>query len=212
MKFTIIEAPQGSAHWFAARLGRVTGSRAADAIATLKNGGESKARLDLKAELLAELLTGQADEHYTNAYMRHGVEQEPFARMAYEAATGLLVRETGFLGCDEIMAGASLDGDINDFEGICEFKCPASSTHVALLLGGEIKSDWLTQCIHNMWVSNAQWCDFGSFDPRMPEKYRLHVRRIWRDDKVIAKHESLVLQFLDELTALKKQINDIEIV
>lgn len=204
MKFTIIDAPQGSAHWFAARLGRVTGSRAADAIATLKNGGESKARLDLKAELLAELLTGQADEHYTNAYMRHGVEQEPFARMAYEAATGLLVRETGFLSCDALMAGASLDGDINDFEGICEFKCPASSTHVSLLLGGEIKSDWLTQCIHNMWVSNAQWCDFVSYDPRMPEKHQLHVRRLVRNEVAIKSHEEKVMMFLEELHNLRK--------
>lgn len=208
MKFTIIDAPQGSAHWFAARLARVTGSRAADAISFLKNGSESKARADLKADLLAEFLTGQADENYYGAYMKHGNEQEPFARMEYESKTGLLVRETGFVSCDEIMAGASLDGDINDFEGITEFKCPASSTHVALLLGGEIKTDWVTQCIHNMWVSNAQWCDFGSFDPRMPEKFRLHIRRIWRDDKAIAKHESLVLQFLDELSALAKQINE----
>lgn len=206
MKFTIIDAPQGSAHWFAARLGRVTGSRAADALAFLKGGKEAKARTDLKAELLAEILTGQTDEHYTNAYMRHGVEQEPFARMAYEAATGLLVRETGFLSCDDIMAGASLDGDINDFEGITEFKCPASSTHVALLLGGEIKPDWLTQCIHNMWVSNAQWCDFVSYDPRMPEKHQLFIKRLFRNPDVIAAHESMVMEFLAELDQITNKL------
>src|SRR5690348_5803085 len=130
MNFTIIDAEQRSPAWFAARLGRLTGSRAADMLATIKSG-EAAARRDLRLQLVCERLTGAAQEDpFVNAAMLRGIECEPLAFAAYEARTGLLAQRTGFLAHTSIMAGCSLDGHIGQFDGLLEVKCPKSATHL----------------------------------------------------------------------------------
>jgi putative phage-type endonuclease len=184
--------------WFAARLGKVTASRVADVVAKTKSGyGASRA--NYMAELVCERLTGARGEFYQNAAMVWGTEQEPVARAAYEAATGTLVVETGFVPHPTItMSGASPDGLVNDL-GLVELKAPNSATHIDTLLSGVVPAKYITQMQWQMACTGRQWCDFVSFDPRLPENMQLFIHRVARDGAAISTMESEVKLFLAEL-------------
>jgi putative phage-type endonuclease len=205
--FTVIDAVQRSDAWFAARLGRLTGSRACDMLATIKSG-EAAARRDYRLELVLERLTGQRpDDSYINAAMQRGVELEPKGLEAYQTRSGLTVERTGFLSHTEHMAGCSLDGHIGDFAGILEIKCPRSANHLAIVRAGEVPTKYLPQITHNLWISGAAWCDFLTFDPRFPSPFQAAILRVERDEAAIAAYEAKVLAFLreveNELAALR---------
>src|SRR5678810_58748 len=135
-KFVVIDADQRSPEWFAARLGRLTGSRAVDMLATIKSG-EAAARRDLRMQLVCERLTSVLQEEaFVNAAMQRGIDCEPLARDLYERQTGCFMQATGFLAHTEYMAGCSLDGHVGEFEGIVELKCPKSATHLKYLRAG----------------------------------------------------------------------------
>ena len=206
MTFTIHTAQQGTPEWLAARAGRATGSRASDILAKIKSG-EAAARRDYRVQLAAERLTGQPQEAgFVSADMKWGTDQEPFARMAYEAHTGIIVRETGFLAHNTLAIGCSLDGDADNFAGIVEYKCPKSATHIKWLLAGVVPSDHIPQITHNLWVTGAQWCDFASFDPRLPENLQLFVVRVNRADVDIAGYTAEVMAFIAEVDSLEQQL------
>jgi predicted phage-related endonuclease len=197
--FTIIEAEQRSPGWFTARLGRLTGSRAKDMLATIQKG-EAAARRDLRTQLVVERLTGQCQEDpYVNAVMEWGIDHEADAFAAYEAQSGNLVRRTGFLTHTDLMVGCSLDGDVEDFAGVVEIKCPKSATHYGYLKAQSVPANHLPQIHHNLWVTGASWCDFVSYDPRMPEGLRLFVRRVPRIDLDILAYEKCAQKFLTEV-------------
>jgi YqaJ-like recombinase protein len=199
VSFTVIDAPQRSPEWFAARLGRLTGSRAADMLATIKSG-EAAARRDLRTQLVCERLTGQVQEDpFVNAAMQRGIDCEPLAFAAYEAQTGTLVERSGFLAHDSYMAGCSLDGHVDGFTGLIELKCPKSTTHLRYLRGGVVPLDYLPQILHNLWITDAQWADFVSFDDRFPPELQLFIVRVTRDEKVIFEYERKALAFLSEV-------------
>lgn len=205
-RFSIHNAPQGTPEWLAARAGRLTGSRAGDMLATIKSG-EAAARRDYRVQLVTERLTGSPQEEgFVSADMRWGIEQEPFARMAYEAHTGIIVRETGFLVMNDHMAGCSLDGDIEAFTGIVEFKCPKSATHVGYLQDDKLPAKYLPQVTHNLWVTGAQWCDFVSFDPRLPGQLQLFIKRIHAADVDLTAYEKAALAFLSEVESLEQSL------
>lgn len=191
---------QGSPEWFALRVGRVTASRVADVIARTKTGyGASRA--NYMAELIAERLTGVTAPSFTNAAMQWGTDTEPYARQAYAEHRGVEVFECGFVSHPEIaMTGASPDGLVGE-DGLVEIKCPNTATHLDSLLGEDIASKYLTQMQWQMACTGRAWCDFVSFDPRMPEPMRLHVRRVERDLSAIVGLESEVAGFLAELDA-----------
>jgi putative phage-type endonuclease len=196
---TIIDVPQRSEEWFAARLGRVTGSRAKDVIATIKSG-EAAARRDYRFQLVTERLTGYRDEDgFVSKDMQRGTDLEPEAFAAYEALTGNFVRRTGFVVADDCMAGCSLDGDVQAMTGIVEIKCPKSATHFGYIKSGEIPSNHLPQMIHNLWITGAQWCDFVSYDDRFPDGLQLVVIRYKRLDAAIADYAAKVREFLSEV-------------
>ena len=199
MTFTVSMAEQRSDQWFQSRLGRLTGSRAADALATIKSG-EAAARRDYRMQLVCERLTNQLQEDgYVNAAMQRGIDLEPVAFAAYEAETGAVVRRSGFLSHNTHMAGCSLDGDVGEFAGILEVKCPKSATHLGYLRDGKVPSKYVPQITHNLWVSGAQWCDFVSFDDRFPEALQLFRVRVERDAKAISEYEAKALAFLAEV-------------
>lgn len=189
---------QGSPEWIAARLGKLTASRMCDAIAKTKTGwGASRA--NLRAALIAERLTGISQETYINAAMQHGIDTEPQARAAYCFFHDLPVEEVGFLDHPRIaMAGASPDGLVGD-AGLLEIKCPGTAKHIETLLSGSIDEKYITQMQFQMAVSERQWCDFASFDPRLPERLRLFVKRVTRDDNHIAELERQAKIFLAEV-------------
>lgn len=201
MTFTVVDAPQRSPEWFLARAGRLTGSVAGDMLATIKSG-EAAARRDLRTRLVVERLTGQPQEDtYINAAMQWGIDREAEAFAAYTAHSGNIVRRTGFLTAEDLMVGCSLDGDVEDFAGIVELKCPKSATHLGYLKAGAVPANHMPQILHNLWVTGAQWCDFGSYDPRFPEHLRLFVCRVPRNDIEVVAYSRCAEKFLAEVDA-----------
>ena len=192
------EIIQGSPEWLALRVGKVTASRVADVIAKTKTGwGASRA--NYMAELIAERLTGDPAEKYTNAAMVWGSEKEPDARAAYEFFRDAQVVEVAFIDHPIIgMTGASPDGLVGT-HGLVEIKCPNTATHLDTLLSRSIPGKYVTQMLWQMEVSGRAWCDFVSYDPRLPETMSLFVKRVERDDNLIDEMRSLVIEFLDEI-------------
>jgi hypothetical protein len=197
--FTECPDAQGTEGWLRARMGRVTGSKAKDVLAKIKTG-EAAARRDYRVALMLERLTGNPTAPgFISDEMKWGTAQEPFARMAYEARTGNIVSESGFLSCNDIAVGVSLDGAINGYQGIVEFKCPKSATHWGYIQVGKAPSDYLPQITHEMWVTGAEWCDFVSYDPRFPDNLQLFIVRVMRADVDIDGYAKEVAAFLSEL-------------
>jgi putative phage-type endonuclease len=191
--------------WFAARLGKVTASKIADVMATTKTG-PSASRKNYMAQLLTERLTGQKAESYSNAAMQWGTDTEPQARAMYELETGHDVTEVGFIDHPVIaMSGASPDGLIGD-DGLIEIKCPNTATHIETLRGAAIDKKYVLQMQWQMACTKRQWCDFVSFDPRLPSAMQLYVARVERDATLIAAMESEVSVFLAEINKAEEEL------
>lgn len=189
---------QGSPEWFDIRRGKVTASRVADVIAKTRNGwGASRA--NYMAQLIAERLTGTTAESFSNAAMQWGTDTEPQARAAYEFIQDVDVLEIGFVDHPDIkMLGASPDGLVSD-GGLVEIKCPATKTHIDTLLASSIPQKYITQMQVQMACTGRKWCDFVSFDPRMPDRMNLFVERVERDHELIEEMETCLREFLAEI-------------
>lgn len=200
MRFEIAKVEQRSPEWYALRAGRLTGSRAGDALCMLKSGKESAARRDYKLQLAIERLTGlPLDESFVSKEMRRGVEMEGAAIAAYEARTGSIVRRTGFLKALDLPVGTSLDGDVGNFRVNLEVKCPKSATHVSYLQADSLPDEYVEQVRHGFWVSGAQATDFVSYDDRLPLELQLFVKRVYARDLDMAGYEKQALEFLAEV-------------
>lgn len=192
------EVEQRSPEWFASRLGKVTASRVADVIAKTKSG-YSASRDNYMAQLICERLTGQQGESFTNAAMTWGTETEPLARSAFEAYADVMVEEVGFVPHPSIeMSGASPDGLVG-LVGMLEIKCPNTATHIDTLLSQTVPGKYITQMQWQMRCCERQWCEFVSFDPRLPQDLQLFVKRVEFDPEYVAMLEKEVIQFLAEL-------------
>lgn len=202
------EIIQGSDEWKALRLGKVTASKVADLVAKTKSG-PSASRANYMAQLIAERLTGTPAESYTNAAMLHGTETEPEARAAYEFYHGVTVTEVAFVPHPTIdQAGCSPDGLVDD-DGLVEIKCPNTATHLETLIGQVVPSKYETQMQFQMACTGRKWCEFVSYDPRMPENMRLFIKRVERDDKRIKELESEIAAFLLEMAVKLSQLNSL---
>jgi putative phage-type endonuclease len=200
---------QGSPEWFAQRLGKVTASRVADIIAKTKTG-YSTSRENYMVELALERITGQRQESFNNAAMQWGTDNEPLARAAYEARTGFIVDEVSMIAHPHIeMAGASPDGLI-DADGLVEIKCPNSATHIKTLQSKKPAKEYVTQMTWQMACTGRAWCDFVSFDPRMPQGLQLFVTRIERDEQLVEALQAEVVGFLKEVEAMVQQLNEMK--
>lgn len=199
---------QGTDAWTAERRGKVTASRIADMVAKTKTGwGASRA--NYAAQLVAERLTNETAPGYTNEAMRWGTETEPQARAAYEFFRDASVTETGFVTHAAIaMSGASPDGLVAD-DGLVEIKCPNTATHIETLLGGSIPGKYSAQMQWQMACTNRKWCDFVSFDPRMPQNMSLFVKRLMRNDVEVATLETEVRAFLVEVDATVTRLTEL---
>ncbi len=193
-------AAQGSEAWNRARLGKLTASRLADALATTKSGwGASRA--NLMADLIAERLTGEPAERFVNAAMQWGTDTEALACDAYAFHTDADLVESEFVDHPSIsMSGASPDRLVGA-DGLLEVKCPLTATHLETLLGRSVPARYLTQIGWQLACTDRAWCDFVSFDPRLPENMRLFVRRVRREDLKIPDLEREARVFLNELDA-----------
>ena len=196
----IIDCEQGSPEWFAARLGKVSASRMADVTAKTKTGWGAS-RLNYAAELVAERLTGAKADKFSNAAMQWGTDQEPLARRMYEFMTDAAVVLIGVALHPSIsMACASPDGLVGS-DGLVEIKCPNTATHIETLLGGEIDGKYVKQMQWQLACTGRAWCDFVSFDPRMPADMQIDIQRVHRDPVLIAELEEAVRLFLADVEA-----------
>lgn len=196
---------QGTESWFANRLGKVTASRLADVLAKTKTG-YSTSRTNYITQLVLERITQTRSESYSNSAMQWGTDQEPFARASYEAHTGQMVDEVGFIPHPTIeAAGASPDGLVGD-DGMVEIKCPSSSTALECWLihaqgGNPVDARYYAQMQWQMRCADRSWCDYVVFDPRMPIKAQLFVYRVERNAAWLTIAEGEVLTFLAEVDA-----------
>lgn len=196
---------QRSEDWFKQRLGKATASRIADVIARTKSG-YSTSRKNYAAQLVCERLTGLPQDSFTSPAMAWGTETEPQARAAYCFFRDCDVSECGFFDHPAIpMSGASPDGLIGD-DGLLELKCPNTATHIETLLGKSVPGKYLTQIMWQIACTGRAWCDFCSFDPRLPEHMRLFVTRVHRDDALVAELEAEVTAFLKEVDETVAQL------
>lgn len=197
---------QRSDAWFSSRLGRVTASRVADVMAKTKTG-PSASRQSYMDQLVVEILTGQRQDSFSSTAMQWGTDTEPLARAAYEARVGDFVSETGFHLHPRIeQSGASPDGLIG--EGLLEIKCPNSSTHCDVLVNKKVPGKYVIQMQWQMAVMDRPWCDFLSFDPRMPKELQMFLVRVERDEAHIQTLENEVEAFLGELNQRVNQLRE----
>ena len=189
---------QRTEEWFKQRLGKVTASKIADVIAKTKTG-VSASRENYSTQLTLERLTGQQAEFYTNAAMEWGTATEPQARTAYEVYREVLVDEVGFIDHPTIaMSGACPDGFVGD-DGLVEIKCPESKTQMDTLLNQKVPTKYMPQMQWQMACTGRKWCDFVSYDPRMPQNLQIFVQRVERNDLYIKMLEDEVKTFLEEI-------------
>lgn len=198
---------QGSPEWFAARLGKVTASRVADVMARTKTG-YGAGRKNYMMELLCQRLTGTREEGYVNAAMQRGTDMEPIARGRYEIENDVLVMETGLIDHPEIVGfAASPDGLVNE-DGQIEIKCPNTAQHVEFLRTGEIEGKYQTQMTAQMLCTGRKWCDFVSFDDRLPEALQYKCVRFHFDAKEAGAMITEITKFLSELDGLMLELQE----
>jgi putative phage-type endonuclease len=196
-----LDCEQRSDEWRLARSGKVTASAITDVLAKGKTKGtEAITRVNYRAKLIAEILTGRpVEDEFVSFKMQWGIDTEPFARAAYELEQDTTIESVGFVLHPRIECfGASPDGLVGP-DGLVQIKCPNTATHLNYLLKGEVPTEYQPQMLVEMVCANRQWCDFVSFDPRLPKYLQLFVRRFQRDDARIAEIETKVEEFLDEV-------------
>ena len=199
---------QGTPEWFAQRLGHVTASRMSDVLAKGK-AGEAVTRQKYRMQIIAERVSGRVAESFTSAAMEWGTEQEKFARIRYEADTGYFVDEAEFYTHPTIKwLGASPDGLLNDTGGLLEIKCPNTQTHLGYMLDKKAPAVYINQMQTQMWVTGRAWCDFVSYDPRVPEHLQIFIVRLDRDDALIDRMEEEVHKFLGEVEVSINQLEN----
>lgn len=196
----IIDCIQGTEEWHLARLGKATASHFSDCVA----GGQGKTRKTYMLQLLAERLTGEPTEGFSNAAMQHGTDTEPLAREYYEQVNGCTVDQVGFIERDE-WVGASPDGLIGD-KGLVEIKCPNSTTHIRYIMDGKVPTTYRKQIQGQLWVCEREWCDFVSYDPRVKSR-PYFCERVERDDKFIKELAIGVTMFVTDLKEMIDSFN-----
>jgi len=197
----IVDVVQGTPEWKSARAGIVTASRINDVMAKIKTG-EAAARRDYRAQIIAEILTGTPqDPDYENTAMIWGKEQEPNARSAYEMAQGVMVQQVGLVLHPALdRSAASPDGLVDD--GFLEIKCPKTATHLNYLLENRVPKEYENQMLWQMACCERAWCDFVSFDPRLPEDMQLFIKRFSRNEARILEITEEVKLFLSEVDSV----------
>lgn len=193
----------------AARIGKLTASRIADATAKTQKGyGASRA--NYMADLLVERITGVPTERFVTKEMLWGIEKEPDGKNAYEFFYDCEIAPCGFIDHPVItMSGATPDGAIGK-DGLIEIKCPNTATHIDFLLTDEVDLKYRKQMCWQLLCARRVWCDFASFDPRMPEALQLRVRRFTLvqlvADKQIGDLEAEAREFLAEIDAKERAL------
>jgi len=196
----ITDISQGSEEWKSLRLGKITASCFDKVMAKGRGNAPSKTRQSYMMQLAAEILTQQPQDSFTNQYMEWGNECEPQARSMYEFNNNVDVEEVAFITLDEFV-GVSPDGLVGS-DGLLEIKCPKTTTQLERFLFGEFPSTYKAQVQGQLWVSEREWCDFVSFDPRINGSASYFEIRVDRDEDYIKTLSIEINKFKDELHEL----------
>lgn len=197
---------QGSLEWMQMRLGKLTASRMSDVLAAKTTA----ARRNYIAQLVAERLTGTIGDTFSNSAMAWGVEHEPLARAEYEILTDTSVEQVAFVDHPGIeWCGASPDGLVLD-DGLVEIKAPNTATHIDYLLGQKPPAKYVPQMALQLACTGRQWCDFVSYDPRMPEEHRLFVVRYTPDPAYLETIDKEARAFLAEVAETIERLNGVK--
>ena len=203
----VIDCEQNSAEWLAARCGSLGASSIADMVAKTRTGWGAS-RFNLAARIVCERLTGTPQESYTNAAMQWGHDTEPQARAMYEFMRDVAVQQVGLVLHPSInKSHASPDGLVGD-DGLIEIKCPNTATHIETLLSEDVEGRYVKQMQWQMACCGRAWCDFVSFDPRLPAEMQMFVQRVRRDDEFIAELEREARSFLAEIDKTIATLSD----
>lgn len=208
--FTIIDCEQRSDAWKAARLGRLTSSRAADMLAQgRKKNEESTSRRSLRVQLALERVTGRSMEReYQSLAMADGAFREADALRLFEARTGRLTRRAGFLAHIGLHAGASLDAYIGDFAAVVEVKCPTPAIHLSYLKTRDIPHDYYSQILHQCWVSGARRAFFVSYNPDFPGSLQLLAEEFVIDERHVDEYAKAAVGFLGDVILTAEEIRE----
>lgn len=181
---------QGSQAWLTLRArGFITGSRAKDARAKTAKGLPTATYFTYAYDTARQREGGSVLAPGSNAAMRMGTEQEPVARMLYEARTGALVEEVGFAYTPDGKFGCSADGLVGN-DGAIEIKTLVGSNSLfGAMVDGDI-SEYRDQCLMLMWLLNRRWVDLVLWAPD------LQMLRVERVERVEAEIEAFVADML----------------
>jgi hypothetical protein len=205
------EAVQGSLEWLRDRAGHVTAGRTEDVKAFGKDGKtELAARKNYKMRIVTERLKQEpVMDGFVSAEMQRGIDLEPVARARYEAETGNMVDQRGFVKHPTIKwFGASPDGVIGD-DGLVEIKCPNTLTHIGYLIEGKPPAKYHDQMIAQCMCLGKKWVDFVSFDDRLPDHLQLFIVRFTPTQKDFDTTEAAVIKFLAEVEVMYEKIASI---
>ena len=197
----INDIEQGTEEWHDLRIAMPTASKFSAVLAK----GAGATRKAYLYQLAAEAITGLREESYSNKHMEYGTETEPQARAMYELERAQLVTQVAFIKHDSINAGCSPDGLIGD-NGIIEIKCPKTTTQIETYLSGKMPTCHAAQVQGQLWISEREWCDFISFDPRINGVSSFFCVRVTRDETYIKNLESEIIIFNDELNELIEKL------
>jgi len=196
---TIIDAPQLSDEWFAARIGSIGGSSISAVVAK----GKGKMRKNLLYRLAGEILSGQKYEGYSNDHMERGIQQEADARDMYEFVSGNHVYQTGLIKASE-HKHESPDGLVGD-DGKIEIKCTIPSVHIGTIISDKVPSEYVKQIQWGLHICKRKWCDFVSYSPTVISK-PIWIKRVERDEDLIAELNDGADQFIRELREIVRKI------
>lgn len=197
----IKDVDQGTEEWHKLRFGWITASKFKDVIA----GGAGKTRKSYMYQLASEILTEERAESYSNEYMEWGTQTEPQARAMYEFESGNTVDQVTFIRHGELKAGCSPDGLIGD-DGLIEIKCPKTSTQIETFLSRKMPTIHNAQVQGQLWISEREWTDFVSFDPRINGASSYFCTRVYRDEKYISELAEKVKAFEIELLEMLEKL------
>jgi putative phage-type endonuclease len=193
---------QHSEAWHQVRCGRVTGTRFKELVA-----GETTATYkDLIADIACEIITGRAEESYSNAVMERGLEMEPKAREKYEELFDVKVEQVGFISPDEDNKFAEWVGISPDglTDGILEIKCPYMKTHLNYIEANKLPSEYRYQVQGQLFVTGLPYCDFMSY----VEGMKPFIIRVTPDQELFKEFEKrldiLIVQVMEKINKYHK--------
>jgi len=198
------DVKQRTPEWSELRLGKMTGSKLKNIIDVRTMRLKSKPVLKTAAcKMIAEQMTGfSCDSDYTSPAMQWGIDGEEDVQVMLGNHPPV-----GFVTNDKYQYfGISPDVIVGNI-GI-EIKCPNSDTHISYIVGGEIPSEHLIQCLaYFIAVDELDQVRFISYDPRNAE-YGYFKTRLYRNtcvDKLGILAES-IMEFETFVGELKEKI------